>query len=136
MTFWKSQTFKALQNHWYKRLEQKGFVDAEKVIGDDLVLKQTATAVYKDAHEVARKGKDAYFYIMAQHMHEENFKDDIDRYIMLWHVEGKKIKDICKYLEWLGTDRCRNTICFTIRKYEMKWGIRKYTPKQLNKKVI
>ncbi len=104
-------------------------------MGDDLVLKQSASSPYKGSDELSRENKGAYFNLISELVQTREFDNDVDKMIMGWHAEGKKIKDICKYLEWLGDSRARTTVRFTIRKYEMQWKIRIYTDKQLNKKT-
>lgn len=135
LTYWKSQHFKALQKLWYQRLQTAGFTDAEKVIGDELELKQTAYHHYRGADELTRQSKEAYYEVLSAHVHVAAFETDVDALILSWYADGKKIKAIYIELERLGKRRCRGTIRFTIRKYEVIWGIRKYTPKQLNKKT-
>lgn len=135
MTFWKSQHFKALQKDWYKRLEDLGFRDAEKIVGDELVLRQCAAHMYKDTDELSRQHKADYYNILSQQVHHATFSNNVDQLILSLYADGKKIKAICDELEKIGERRCRGTIRYTIRKYEMSWGMKEYTPQQLNRKV-
>ncbi len=135
MPFWKKPEFKELQKEWYRRLHEEGFEDIEKVSGDELVLKQTSSYAYEaygGTDPVTRDSKEAYFHFVAQKIQETVFTRDVDRIILTHHAEGKKIRHICEHLEAIGKRRCRGTIRFRIRVYEVKWGIRRYTPKQLN----
>lgn len=134
MTFWKSKDFKALQNEWYQRLEELGFQDAEQSIGGDLVLKQRSDHPYKGIDQFSREMKEMYFAILAQKVHEAEFRNEVDCLIMTWHAEGANIKSILQELTRLGKTRGRDTIRWTIRKYEMAWGLKTYTPSQLHKK--
>lgn len=136
MTFWKRPDFKALQKAWYERLSAEGFEDIERVVGDDLVLRQTASYAYEaygGADPITRDSKEAYFNFVAQKVQETVFTRDVDRIILTHHAEGKKIRHICEHLESIGKRRCRGTIRFRIRVYEVKWGLRQYTAKQLNR---
>lgn len=135
MTFWTTQHFKALQKAWYKRLADTGFEDAEVLVGSELRLKQTAIPHPRDSELIRRECKEAYYQFVAQKVQETLFSSDIDRLILVWHADGKKIKHICDALESIGKRRCRQTVRVKIRIYEMKWGLRQYTPKQLNRKV-
>ncbi len=135
MTFWKTQHFKALQKAWYRRLEESGFTDAEEMIAGELVLRQTAHHVYRGTDEITRGTKEDYFRVMASLVQEAEFSCEVDRIIMTRYAEGKKIKVILEELASMGKRRCRGTIRYKIRTYEMKWGMREYTPRQLNKKV-
>lgn len=129
---WKSTEFKSLQKDWYKALADEGFVDAEELIGEELVLRQTAAHPYQGLPEVVRQSKEDYFRLLAQHTQKEVFKRSVDRWILALRSQGHQIKTICAYLIVMDMARERKTVRFIIRKYEMKWGIREYTPKQLN----
>ncbi len=135
MTFWKTQAFIALQEAWYQRLEAEGFKDAEETVAGELVLRQIAAHPYRGTEPLERETKERYFRFLAQQVQEAEFKSEVDRIILIKHAEGEKIKRICEELNKQGQARCRGTIRFTIRKYEMRWGLRQYTAKQLNKKV-
>lgn len=136
MTYWKSQQFKALQKAWYERLEAEGFKDVERIIGDDSVLRLSAAAPYRDVPDpFNREMQELYYVVLGQKVHEAEFKNEVDRLILTWYADGRKINFICDELRKLGETRYRGTIRYTIRKYEMKWGMRKYTHHQLNKKV-
>ncbi len=135
MTFWKTQHFKALQKAWYRRLEDEGFADAEEMIAGELVLKQTAQHCYRGTDEITRESKEGYFRLMASLVQEAEFTSEVDKIILTRYAEGKKIKVILEELTSMGKRRCRGTIRYKIRTYEMRWGMREYTPQQLNKKV-
>ena len=138
MTFWKSQAFKALQKDWYQRLEGSGFQDAEQEIAGEHVLKQSAAHPYQNVrHELDRTSKEAYYRLMAHLVHRTVFSNEKDRIILTMFADGAKIKDICEELtrQGWGWGISRHAIRFRIRTYEMRWGLREYTPKQLNKKI-
>lgn len=134
MKFWSTQPFRELQKEWYERLRAEGFNDAEEMVGEEMVLRQNAQHVYRRAtDEILRETKEAYFRFMAAKVHETVFQSEIDRFIMASHAQGKMIEAICEELEQMGERRARNTVRFKIRGYEMQWGLRHYTKKQLNK---
>lgn len=135
MTYWKTKDFKKLQQAWYARLESEGFLDAEEVVGDDLVLRQNAAHVYRDQSEISREIKESYYRLISQKVQETDFRSDVDRIILTSYCEGKKANVICEELKSRGTPRFRHAIRFTVRKYEVLWGLRTYTPRQLGKKV-
>ncbi len=133
MTYWSSEHFKALQKAWYQRLKDSGFQDAEEMIGEELKLKQRAACnVYQGADKLTRETKETYFRFVSQMVQETEFKREVDRLIMTRHAEGMKIKRICEELRRAGLARGRQTVRHRIRIYEMKWGLRQYTPRQLN----
>lgn len=134
MTFWKSPSFIELQRAWYQRLEEEGFQDAEQLVGDQLVLKQIAAHPYRNEDELGRAMKEAYFRLLGQEIQKGEFITQIDKVILTMFSEGYTYRAICIALEKLGTPRHRKTVRFTIRKYEVLWGLREYTPRQLNKK--
>lgn len=135
MTYWKSDNFKALQKEWYERLEESGFEDAEVMVGSNMTLRQSATHPYRHCKgELDREMKAAYYNFIAQQIHEEQFEDEVDQLILTWHADGAEVNTICQKLDEAGKRRCRRTVRVTIRRYEMQWGMREYTPRQLNKK--
>ena len=135
MTFWKTASFKALQKSWYRRLKSSGFQDAEDLVGGELVLKQVAAHPYRGSDELTRVTKEAYYRLLGNHVNQERFESEIDRTILTMFSEGRKIKHICEELIRKGMKRDRYTVRVRIRIYEMKWGLREYTPRQLNQKV-
>lgn len=135
MTYWKSPDFKALQESWYRRLEAEGFQDAEKVVRDELVLKQSANNSYRGQAELTRDIKECYYRILAQQLQEAEFRNEADQLVMTWHADGRKIKDIVVELERRGQRRCRYTVRIIIRRYEMKWGVREHSRQKLHLKA-
>ncbi len=133
MTYWKTQHFKAMQNAWYAKLKVEGFEDIEEIVGGELVLRQSATHPYRGLDELRITSKETYYRLLGQKIETSTFNTEVDRLILTCFAIGTKIKDIIRILEREGKGRCRGTIRFTIRKYEMAWGLREYTPQQLNK---
>lgn len=77
--------------------------------------------------------KTIYYSLLTERIASANFANDIDRLILTWYAEGERIRDICEELEKLGMRRTRGSVRFIIRRYEMAWGMREYTLKQLNR---
>lgn len=110
------------------------------MIGSELVLTQSANHPYKDADDLQRTAKESYFRLVAQLVHETVFQTAVDRIIMTMFADGARMKEIVAALErrippcFIERRRCRMTVRMTIRRYEMEWGIREYSPRQLNKR--
>ncbi len=134
MTYWQTQHFKALQKAWYQRLEAAGFEDVEELVNGEMLLKQSAQHVVRNLDEIGLDAKVSYFRALAQNVHEAEFRNEVDKTILTRFADGENITKICEVLSMEGRSRCRHTVRYTIRKYEMNWGIRSYTPKQLHKK--
>lgn len=135
MTFWKTKEFMGIQQEWYRALEKHGFIDAEKKIGGEMELKQSASAPYRHIKRLLDiQTKEDYYTRIAQNVHEAKFRNKVDQHIMVLHSLGYRIKDICAELVLIGEKRCRDTIRYVIRRYEMAWGMRIYTRRQLNRK--
>lgn len=132
MTFWKTREFKELQAEWYAKLKVSGFQDAEVLIDGEPLLRQGADHPYRYSEPTARVCKEAYFRILSEYVRQAPFRNKTDRIILVLRAEGAKIQQICDTLAFLGRGRYRGTIRYTIRKYEMQWGIRRYSPKELN----
>ena len=130
MTYWKTPTFKSLQQAWYARLEANGFLDAEELSDDgELRLRMPRGNKIED-----REIRENYYRLISQKVQETVFTNEIDLLILTRHSEGTDAKDICEELKKLGTPRHRHTVRFTVRRYETRWGIRSYTPEKLGKK--
>lgn len=135
MKYWQTQHFKAMQQAWYAKLKTDGFVDAEEMIAGEMLLKQSATHPYRGLDCLSIGYKEDYFRFMSQRAQDNEFQSEVDRTIVTMFAEGSKIKSIVQTLHSEGKPRCRGTVRFTIRKYEMEWGLKDYSPKQLNKRV-
>lgn len=123
--FWKTKTFLTLQREWDQKLKASGFEDAEKSIGGTARLKQRASNSYRGAIQVLREAKLEYYRSLTYHFHETEFSDEVERLIMERRAEGVLIKSICEQLRSMG-ERChRETVRHIIRKYEIKWGMKK-----------
>lgn len=127
---------KELQKHWYRKLEESGFKDIEKLVNGELVLKQDAphSFWYMDSFEI--KMREEYHWAISYKINDETttFKNKIDKLILQMHAAGSKIKDIVSSLISNGEKRNRASVRYIIRRYEMEWNIKRYSPKQLNKK--
>jgi hypothetical protein len=130
----KQEEFRCLQKTWYRVLSDSGFKDIERFSGSELVLVQTAAACYRNTDHFTRLMKEEYFRCMAKMANDEEteFRNEIDRYILVRHSEGAMINVIMTELEARGMKRNRASIRFIVRRYEDAWGIRKYEPRKLN----
>ena len=122
--------FKALQQKWYGILREAGFVDIE-ISGKLWDLHK----YYGALHPVRRMAREQYYRLINLAIADESvkFKSEIDRYIMHRHAEGTKINAIAQELDERDMSRSVRSIRVIIRRYEMAWGIRTYTPQQLNR---
>lgn len=123
--FWQTQAFKDLEQKWYGKLEEKGFKDEEKTIRGDRVLRQRASNSYRGASQVEREAKLRYYEILQCYAGREIFENSVDKLVMERRSNGIKIKDISEELRNKKEKCHRETIRFIIRRYEIKWGLRK-----------
>lgn len=127
MKFWNTPQFKELQYEWYDKLQAFGHNDIEL----DGEIKQNAPNSYRQACKIAREAKLEYHLLLTHYLNEKELDNDVDDLVMTWLSEGRKIKDICEELMRIG-ERChRDTVRFIKRKYENRWGIRKWKPEQM-----
>lgn len=132
MSYWKSEHFKALQKEWYRRAADSGFDDHESVIEGEYELKDLRP--YRSHEGELRKIRDIPYYDkLTDLVNAHNFSDEVHKIVLTLCSQGKRIKFICLELKKMGTPRTREAIRFIIRKYEMLWGIKQYSKKQLNK---
>lgn len=137
--FWGNQDFKRLKREWDEKLRESGFEDAEKEVGGERVLRQSADYAYrrKETVGVIRECKLEYFTLLSQKIEETRFEDGWDRLIMEMTAEGKSIREISDHLKALipkgrkRTKHNRMTICYVRRRYEHKWGIRTWKPEEM-----
>jgi len=130
--FWRNRKFKEEQSYWYDVLKSSGFEDIEV---DENRLKQSSQNIYRnDPEPIARVNKLEYFLKLSQYMREKapEFDDSLDYFVMSKFSQGWKNIEIVRALKALGKPRDRRTIRFIRRKYEHRWGIREWTPKQIN----
>lgn len=137
MKFWTKKAFKELQEVWYQHLAESGFKDIEVMVsGADPMIKQLhAHGWYYRRRDHQLNDYRDYYQVINNMVQGTVFTNDIDRLIMTRHAEGAKQIAIVRELASIGIKRHKHTIKFKIRKYEMAWGIRTYTPRQLNRKV-
>lgn len=133
MNYWETTAFKEMQKEWYAKLKESGFEDAEKYCGEHEVIKQRAANAYANQHDVRVSAKQEYFSILRRNVEEHDFERAIDKVIMCMIADGKKIPEIQTALQIMGEYRCRNAITLIIRRHEIRWGMKTYTDKQMNK---
>ncbi len=138
--FWKSGEFKSLEKEWSQKLAEAGFEDAEKEIAGERKLKQAADYAYrrKEHTETYRDAKLTYHSLLSQKLHDARFDDESDKLIMERTAEGWTIQEISKELKHLKMIKHnRDTIRYIRRRYETRWGIRCWHPKdQVSRKVV
>lgn len=129
--YWQRPEFKELSKEWEKRLESEGLADIEKDLGASLTLKQNSGNVYRQMDPDRREAKELYFQQLSSCLHFASFDNEVDRIVMSLKAEGARITDICRFLWIAGRSRYRRTVRLIIRKYEVVWGVRNWTPNQL-----
>lgn len=146
---WKSKEFKKLKKEWEQNLKNSGFVDVEKDIGGDRVLKQSSDYAFrrKETTQDVREAKETYFALLSEWVQKESFEDDVysqltlfkelqnispDRLIMERTAEGKTIQEISREMKLLGLFKHnRDTIRYIRRRYEDKWGIKSWNKEEM-----
>jgi len=124
-----------LYAEWELKLRESGFIDAEKTVGGQRVLRQFSSNAYRQADELARQSKEHYFELIAEKVSLGDFNTKNDEKIMRWVSEGHKIHEIVKMLNTTGFYIDRKTVRYTIRRYETRWKIKHWQPKQMNLKA-
>lgn len=130
--------FIQLQKEWYQKLRESGFEDIERFDGQEqLVLIQAAYPLRAERDEFLRNCKAEYFRSMALAARDQDtvYRNEVDKYIIERYVDGANIKTIVLELKDRKMPRDRNSVRFIIRRYEMQWGLRHYSYKQLHIKI-
>lgn len=126
MKFHESNEFKELQHEWYQRLKDEGFKDVEACVDGMLYLRQRSRPNLNPE-------KLEYFQALSYFVNIETFENEVDEFVLIRRADGFKIKDISIEMRQMNLPRYhRESIRYTIRKYEMKWGIKFYKPSQLS----
>lgn len=123
----KTKQFLKTQLEWYQILQKHGFVDQEQVKGTELVLKQRSTNVYRQADATTRESKREYFLMLSRNLSKQKKISEVEAKIIHLFSDGIRRKEIAEIL-----NINRHTIGFIIRRWEHRWGIRTWTPKQLD----
>ena len=137
MKYYESPSFLALQKAWYKRLKDTGFQDIEELNFGEPTLKQSSENKYRGLRgkdPILKAAIEDYFRLLSEHVAEGEFDNDIERIIMQMFASGMKTCVIVRHLAQIKQPRCRTTVFYVVRKYEHRWGMKFYSPAQLNKK--
>lgn len=129
--FWKTKAFKIISKEWYLKLKNAGFVDHEQAL-----LKQHGG--YIKASELERDARRDYYSLIGHYVHNTEFPNILEKQIMSRHAEGQTISEISRELklreDW-HFEKNRKVIRYIIRRWEQRWGIKRWSIKQLNLKV-
>jgi len=133
--FWKSKEFLEEKAKWDQKLKDSGFVDAEKELSGKSVLIAFSSdeGCWKNKGLARREEREEYYTALYQcFIKETDFADESDRLIMERTAEGKSKREISDELkEKKQKKHNRDTITYIRRRYENKWGIRKWLPYQM-----
>lgn len=111
-----------------------GFEDAEVDLKGDRALKQKASNSYRQAAELERESRLDYYCIVSNLAQNTKFHNILDEIVMVKHSDGATIKEIVDILKLKGISRDRKTIRYIIRRWQMNWGIKIWSPRQMNLK--
>lgn len=135
LKFWTSKEFQKLNEEWEQKLAESGFKDIEEQVGKDRLLIRNSGLPHRDEEEpgLCMMARQEYFLLLAELFQaEKEFKDESDRLIMERAAEGKTIADTSKELKQLGLPKHnRDTIRYVRRRYEHKWEIKAWKPKDM-----
>lgn len=127
--FYETERFKHLQAKWYKKLLLESPKKSKKLFESRSTLLEFS-ALHNNS-PVTNDAKLKYCMLLSRRVRSEGFIKERDKIIMRARAEGIMIKDILVLLENKGIKCHRNTVRFIIRRYEVKWKIRKWKPQQL-----
>lgn len=126
---WKNRQLKIQLKVWNEKLKQSGFEDAEVELKNDRALKQRATNAYRQASPLEREARLDYYRILGHLSQNTEFTTELERNVMTLYANGSTICEIAGQI-----NRHRQTIRHIIRRWQMRWGIRHWSPKQMNLK--
>lgn len=141
--------FKNLQKIWYNKLRDTGFIDietADPFLEQRLKIEHRRFFSKQNKHigdrsvyawrEPALEAKIKYYLDLTHLVNDPKtyFRNDMDRIVMVMHSDGYRFPEIVRFLAAFGYKRKKRSIRYLIRRYEHLWGLRTYSPKQLNRK--
>lgn len=148
--FWRKKSFKKLSKHWDEILEQSGFKDIEVDLKEERVLKQNSFNCYKQSCELEVGSKIEYYSLLGNKTYNTDkisekdkelslfsyymFPTEVEQVILCMHAEGALIEEIVQELKNKGQERNRKTIRHIIRRWQVKWGIKSWSLKEMNLK--
>ena len=107
-----------LESDWYARLREVGFIDIEK---NGRLLAYSSSAYRGHNDREVQDNKSEYFSALGEHLVSASFDSAQDKAIMELWAEGRRNGEISRVV---GLSRWR--VRFRVRKYEQRWGIRRY----------
>lgn len=111
----KTKKFKALEQKWYKKLAESGFVDAEDTSREDMPLKAWHDQYFRRRYNVTTfAAKQSYYQRCQDFSHSYNFTDLHEKRVWDLHCEGVSVREIGKKLR-CGKDEAHEII-FRLRK--------------------
>ncbi len=129
--FWRTKQFKVLQITWNKKLEKTGFDDCEVELKTGRALKQRASNAYRQANPLERESRLEYYCFLTHLVQNTIFPSELEKLVMEKHSDGHTIEEIVKKLNEKGIKRHRETISFIIKRWQVTWGLRKWSLKQM-----
>jgi len=129
----RNPSFKLLVRIWNKKLEESGFEDHEIEIGGERALKQRASNAYRQASELERESRLAYYSLLGHMANNTEFPCRLEQLVMCMYSDGSSIKEIVEELikQGLTDKRNRWRIRAIIRRWEVRWGLRSWSLKQM-----
>lgn len=125
---------KKLEDKWNKILTKSGLQDIEETKGNEKVLKQVSSHAYWRENGLTAESKLTYYNILSHKVQTEKFDSALDKLVMFMAAQGMSHASIVRILTSIGQKKHRTTVNFIIRRYEMEWGLKTWTLKQMNLK--
>lgn len=145
--FWRTKEFKNLEDIWNEKLKDSGFLDHESDKGK--IKKNGTENNYLASDQLLREVKEEYHSQIGYFANNTDvlngekdlslfvyacFPNELEKLVMVRHSEGATIKEIVEEIHVHGLTRDRKTIRYIIRRWQMKWGIKSWSLRQMNLK--
>jgi len=135
--FWRRKSFKVLLTTWNRKLKSSGFddIEQESKTGEERVLKQrSARKCFSQADDFEREMTLEYYLLLGHLVQNTIFPNDLEQSVMIRHSEGAKVTEIVDEISSKGIRRHKDTVMHIIRRWQTKWGIRKWSLKEMRLK--
>ena len=123
MSIWKSKKLSDLKKEWEQKLQDSGFIDIEKEVRGERVLKQFSANAFRTTDTLTISSKQEFFGLIGRRVAGDKQMSAKEREIMTQYSQGIQQRQIIEHLQKLGIKCSRITITRTVNRYLTRWQI-------------
>ena len=116
----KPQSFPALKAHWYRKLQESGFEDAEDAQGNLKEREPFTLSRGAQGDKTFCDSKETYFRLAGVFLYAHTFETKLERKIWQLHAEGLPVRRIAEICNRSNRKVTRMRVQNTIEKLRVK----------------